>query len=196
MGGKQSQSIPLEADRSASTFWAAFVDADGSAIEVPNVGDRMPVTLDAIERINEAPEFLESIIGLHADFSKNFMFDGVFDIYPLIMHWLPKNGESALAIFQAFSLGASGMPVERAPCILWLATSDPSADEGSVNVIEGMFEIDDFSEVVARYPERPLALMVTALPPGSEPLSAAALTFAGAYFLRGIAERSAAKLEK
>lgn len=177
---------PTVAGSPAKRFFAAFVDPLGSPIALPDIGDCWPMTIEDVQRVKQAPDFIEQLSAGDHDYSRSLMIDGEFDILPLIIHWMPEDETSGLAVFQSFAMGGSGSPHDTAPCMAWLtATSEPAGD-GPANIFEGMWEIESFAEVLGRYRERPLALIVTASPPGSEPLSAAALSFAGAYHLLGL----------
>lgn len=178
----------LDQSESCRLFYAGFIAPDGSAIRAPGLGDVMPMSMQAINLIKEGPDFLDQIRGLRVDYSKSFMFNGEFDVHPLIMNWFPEEDGTVLVQFCSFSTTPSGMPMQSAPCTMWLTNNLALPPIGVSNVFEGFWDIKCFPDIVNRYSKRPLALIATAKDPG-DPLSAAALTFAGAHFLLGLTRR-------
>jgi hypothetical protein len=102
------------------------------------------------------------------------------------MIWMPKAEGCNLAqfCFNSVSFDDHGAPIEQPPCTLLFCDDECLPDQGAMNVISGTWEIGDVSEVLARYHQRPLALVISVGP--EDPLSAAALTFAGARYLFGL----------
>jgi hypothetical protein len=167
-------------------FFAAFVDPFGNSIDFPGIGNVLKMTRDGVSRIRKSDDFLDQLRASSLDFSQSFTWYFEFDIYPLFLIWMPTAGGSNIASFHfnSFSQDDNGVPIEKPPCTLLFCDEERLLDQEATNVISGLWEIDDVSKVLARYHQRPLAFIICVGP--GDPLSAAALTFAGARYLFGL----------
>lgn len=160
-----------------------FLSPFGESIKIPDVGGALKLTAEHIFLIKESEDFIEQLKAMELDFSKQLFNEIDYDIYPILMMWEPNKTGSGYLILTSLSSDSNGLPVDQPPCGLWLADNlEDELTEEAINVFEGVWAIDNFHEIVNKYPARPLALIVTAEPIGG-PLTAAALSFAGAYVL-------------
>src|SRR5262249_27315129 len=141
-------------------FYAAFVDPTGNPVEFPGIGNILKITSDSLSRIRKADDFVDQLRTCSADYSQSFTFDGEFDVYPILMVWLPsaESADFAQFAFNSFSFDANGAPVEEPPCTLLLFDDECPPDQGVMNMVSGFWHIENFSDVLARYDPRPLAL--------------------------------------
>lgn len=171
-------------------FYATFFDPDGNPIDTPEICSVLKITIEEIHLIRESQDFIEQLRGIDMDYSARFIIDCEFDAYPILIFWEPSSNGYNCANFLSNGTGPNGLPVEAPPCTLLLCDDNRFPDEHISNIFSGLWDIENIEEVLARYRERPLALLVSAVPPG-DPLSAAALTFAGVHYLLAPTGRSA-----